>query len=132
MKTSIILTVILALLFTTIPPRKVEAQVAQGVLIIACVVIASCIIIRVMRDPPDVVDRVLVLDRDHYDGNWTPVVTNFHAILYSNHPISVFADQITEGAGARYRVRDITDEWRREHPNYAPNEIQLANGAISL
>jgi len=126
------------LLFTTIDAleraQPAQAQAAAGVLIIACAAIASCIIIRVMRQPPDVVDRVLVLYRDHYDDNWTAVVTNFHAILYADHPVSVFADQYTGDVASRYRVKDITEEWRKLHPLFAdrPQGVQKANGGWTV
>ena len=120
MKTSLAkasLTAILCLSLTasTFDPPPAEAQVAGGVMILVAVAIASCIIIKAMSRPNGAYDRVLVLEMARFDGNWIPVATNFHAFLNPQNPVAIFAPQMTEDV-AQYRVKDITNEYRAQHP----------------
>lgn len=104
-----------SLISSTYDPPQAEAQMAGAVLILGCTVIAACIIIKAMAKPNGAYDRVLVLELSHYDGNWTPIATNFHAYLNPENPVTIFAPQMTDDIG-QYRVKDITDEWRKIHP----------------
>lgn len=115
MKTVTTILLCLALASSTYDPPQAEAQMAGGLLILGCTVIAACIIIKAMSKPNGAYDRVLVLEVSHYDGNWTPVATNFHAFLNAENPVTIFAPQMTDDIGI-YRVKDITDEWRKIHP----------------
>jgi hypothetical protein len=119
---------VLSLIFSTYNPPQADAQVAGGLLIIGCLVIGSCIIIKAMHKPGPLIDRVLVLETNLRDGNgWTGVVTNYHATLYSTNPTSIFAVQMraVNNEVATFRVVDITDWWRQNHPLLAPPETRV-------
>ena len=133
MKTSIaklVLTSFLCLCITsaTLDPPPAKADIAGGALIIGCLVIASCIIIKAMHRPDALIDRVLVLEMNVRDGNgWSGVVTNYHAVLYSDNPTSIFAVQMRMAGNefAKFRVVDITDWYRQNHQFVAEPETRI-------
>ena len=133
MKTSIakfVLTSFLCLSITsaTLDPPPAKAQVAGGVLILGCLAIASCIIVKAMHRPDALIDRVLVLEINLRDGNgWTGVVTNYHAVLYCDNPTSIFAVQMRMAGNevSTFRVVDITDWYRHNHQFVAEPEIRV-------
>lgn len=122
MKIFITILLCVALISSTYDPPQAEAQAIPALIVLGCTAIAACIIIKAMSKPHDLYDRVLVLEISHYDGNWTPIATNFHAFLNAEKPVTVFAPQMTDDTGL-YRVKDITDEWRKIHPY--PYQVRL-------
>ncbi len=119
--------------FEDVQPAK--AQVAGGVLILGCLTIGACIIIKAMHKPDALIDRVLVLQVNLRDGNgWSDVVTNYHAVLYCDNPTSIFAVQmhLVNNEAAQFRVHDVTDWYRETYPYpymvQAETRVILPNG----
>lgn len=117
-----------------------HAQIFPGGIVLLAVGIGACIIIKAMHRPDPLIDRVLVLQVNYRTGNgWENVVTNFHAVLYSDRPCSIFGVQmhmlLEDNESAKFRVQDITDWWRAEHPytiDWTPEGPQSNNFAWSI
>lgn len=100
---------------------RAQAQALPAGIVLAIVGIASCVIIKAMHHPQVLLDRVVVLQVNYRNGNgWENVVTNFHAVIYCDHPCSIFGVQMRmiqeDNEAAKFRIEDITDWWRSEHP----------------
>jgi hypothetical protein len=98
-----------------IQPQRSEAQgqtVVVGALMVAIAVAAGWIIIRVYKTYETPQMRTLVLQKDHYDGNWQSVVTNRVLVtkdLQTAMAFPAFGDRMTDSL-ARYRVFEIKDQ----------------------
>lgn len=107
MKTIVTYLVCAALVLALIKPQPAKAQVAPVVFIMACGVIATCIIIKVSSVPPRAYVPVTLVLEKSTDGRatWTAICTNT-VVLGTAKPISVFTDQMTDDM-AFYRVHEL-------------------------
>lgn len=98
---------LVAAFLAAITPDNSRAGAGPALFMLVCAATAGALIIWVYVKSGEVKQRVIVLEKSHYDGNWVPVATNVMVIpprLSLAFP--AFSDRM-EDQTACYRVREI-------------------------
>lgn len=100
-------TALLCAALVMVPVQQSRSQMGPALFVLTCAAVAGCFVIYVYcHSGYDSIPHRLVLQKDHYDGQWSNIATNYAAPVATTNRLSLFWDYMNDQT-ARYRVADL-------------------------